>query len=216
MCFRFFSADPHRSLPALLLAALWLLPGTVGSNEVRPSAAEASAFIEELVAGASGALSTSEGSLEAREAAFRELLRDGFDMPYIARIALGKHWRRVDGAEREAYVELFSEFVLKTYAPRLGGFQPERFHVNEALERGTADMLVRTSIDQEGGPAIDAAWRVRMVDGKLRIIDIMVEGVSMVINQRNEFQAVVARNGMTGLMELLRARTERLSVEPPS
>lgn len=203
----------RRSGAALLLMLLCVVPV---SGQDRPGTDQAMDFLQRLVDEAAATLTAGEGSLEAREEGFRELLRVGFDMPYIARIALGKHWPRASDEERATYVDLFSEFVLKSYAPRLGGFRPDQFQVNDAIERGDTDMLVRTSIAQSAGPPINAAWRVRLVEGQPRIVDIVVEGVSMAVNQRNEFNAVVSRNGMTGLLELLRARTERLAVEAPT
>ena len=53
---------------------------------------------------------------------------------------------------------------------------------------------------------------MRPKDGRYRIIDIMVEGVSMAVTQRSEFNAVVRQHGMQGLLQILRARTEKFGV----
>ncbi len=193
-------------------ALMW----TVAAHAERPSPDAAKSFLNELVSAAAAAMRDSGGDLAAREAAYRSLLADGFHMSFIARVSLGKQWRKISKAERETYVALFSEFILRSYAPALGGFDPSHFNVQEAVERGKQDMLVKTSIAQPSGPPISAGWRVRNVEGKLQIVDIIIEGVSMALNQRREFQGVVAKLGMSGLMEMLRARTERLSVEPPA
>jgi phospholipid transport system substrate-binding protein len=75
---------------------------------------------------------------------------------------------------------------------------------------GTKDVVVSTRILRPSGPPIDADWRVRTTGERYRIIDVMVEGVSMVITQRSEFAAVVQRHGLQGLIEVLRARTTKL------
>jgi phospholipid transport system substrate-binding protein len=206
----------HRLLAMLAIAAVLLMSRPGLTAQTRPSQGVALQFMSSLVERASTAITNGDGSLETREKAYRELLSDGFDMKFIARISLGKYWRRISKAERQAYIDLFAEFVLKSYAPRLGGFDPSRFHVNDAVERGKKDMLVRTSIDQPSGPAIAAGWRVRLVKGSPKIVDIVVEGVSMAINQRREFVSVMSRTGISGLMEMLRARTGQLTVEPPA
>ena len=72
--------------------------------------------------------------------------------------------------------------------------------------------MVKTNIVQPGGPPIKANWRVRPLNGEYKIIDIMVEGVSMAVTQRSEFNAVVRRQGMRGLLQTLRARTEKFGV----
>lgn len=204
--------------PGPVWRSLVFLCCVIGANAVsaRLTAEDSMTFMSTLVAEASAALSAGNGSLEQREAAFRKLLQEGFDMPLIARVSLGKYWPRITEAEQAAYVELFGEFVLKSYGPRLASFDSSKFHVTDAVERGKQDMLVNTRIDQPSGPPIEASWRVRDVDGKPRIVDIVVEGVSMALNQRHEFVSVVSRSGMTGLLELLRARTQRLTVQPPS
>ena len=198
----------------LLLVCVMAVSSTWAAE--RPTADNAKAFMQKLVEDAGAALSAEGQTLEEREKSFRALLRDGFDMQFIARVALGKPWKQMTEADRTTYTGLFSEFVLRTYAPRLGGFDPKRFHVTGASPKGKRDMLVETSIDQDGGSAVKAGWRIRLVDQKHRIVDIIVEGVSMTLNQRREFGAVVRKGGVSSLMEMLRARTERLSVEPPS
>ena len=199
-------------LIALVIAASGVTPVTAAE---RPTSDGAQAFMSNLVTNASAAL-TSDGTLEAREQRFRTLLSDGFDMRFIARVALGKPWKTLSAAEQNTYTNLFSEFVLKTYASRLGGFDPERFDVLGAAPKGKRDMLVKTKITQQDGGSIAASWRVRMVAGKHKIVDIIVEGISMALNQRQEFKTVVQQHGVAGLTEMLRARTTSLSVQPPA
>ncbi len=195
------AAGATLTVPGLLLAA------------ASPEAVEGSAaFIKALAQRAISILQSSNGKLSAREAEFRELLATGFDMPFIARFVLGKHWRRATPQERTDYVTLFTEFILQSYSRRLGGYSGETFAVSGAKTAGKRDVLVRTKIVRPGGPPIKADWRVRPKDGQYRIIDIMVEGVSMAVTQRSEFNAVVRKQGMQGLLQALRARTEKFGV----
>ena len=110
------------------------------------------------------------------------------------------------------YQALFTEFILQSYLRRMGGFSGETFTVAGARAAGKKDVLVRTQIDRAGGLLIKAEWRVRPKDGRYRIIDIMVDGVSMAVTQRSEFNAVVRQHGMQGLLQILRARTENFGV----
>lgn len=177
---------------------------------------EATQFIMDLAARAASTLGPSEQDLVKREEALRNLLRGGFEIPFIAQLSLGKHWRRVAKDEKAAYTELFGEFLLMTYGSKLATFDKDKFEVVGAVPRGQKDMVVQTKILQPSGPPIKAGWRVRKFDGEPRIIDILVEGVSMVLNQRQEFSAVLSKDGVRGLMAMLRARTQRLPVEGPT
>ena len=141
------------------------------------------------------------------------IVSDGFDMAFIARVSLGKHWRKISVLSDKPTSA--SSANLSSNPTRLRRLTAN-FHVNDAIESGKRDILVQTNIVQPSGSPISAGWRIRNVEGKLQIIDIIIEGVSMALNQRREFQGVVAKSGMSGLMEMLRARTERLSVEPPA
>jgi phospholipid transport system substrate-binding protein len=169
-------------------------------------------FMEWLANQAITILQQTDGGLEVREQKFRALLKDGFAMEFVARFVLGKHWRRTSAEERTAYLTVFTEYVLKTYSRRMGGYSGETFQTVGARAAGKQDIIVQTRIIQPSGPPILADWRIRVFDGNYKIIDVMVEGVSMAVTQRSEFNAVISQHGMQGLLEALRARTEKYSV----
>ena len=70
---------------------------------------------------------------------------------------------------------------------------------------------VYTRIDRPSGPAILAGWRVREIAGAPKIIDVVIEGISMTIAQRHEFASVTRRGGIEELVQMLRAQTEKRS-----
>lgn len=193
----------------LALAAMALLPRAVAADVGRAQIDGATAFINDLAEQALAVLRRHDLSLEQREAVFRKLLREGFDMNFIARFVLGRHWREMNVEQQAEYLEVFSEYVLQTYSRRLGGYAGQSFAVTGARPAGKQDVIVQTRIDQPSGAPISADWRVRVGDG-YRIVDIMVEGVSMAVTQRSEFGAVVQRGGVAGLVEALRARTQMM------
>jgi phospholipid transport system substrate-binding protein len=195
-------------LPAILVC--WVgLEGPAGAA-VQPGAA--SQFIRQLGDQAIATLNVPGGSLESRESRFRRLLSEGFDLSFIGRFVLGRYWRQATPEQRSDYSALFAEYVLKTYSARLGGYTGESMTIVSERPAGTKDVVVSTRIVRPSGPPILADWRVRTTGDRLRIIDIMVEGVSMVVTQRSEFAAVIQRRGLQGLIEVLRARTTKLPV----
>ena len=192
------------------IVVLWIGAGGFAEAAMQPGAA--SLFIRQLGDQAIAALRAPGASLEAREAQFRKLLSEGFDLAFIGRFVLGRHWRKATPEQRTDYMALFSEYVLQTYSSRLGGYAGETMAILSERPAGTKDMLVSTRIERPSGPPILANWRVRTSGERYRVIDIMVEGVSMVVTQRSEFAAVVQRHGLQGLIEVLRARTTKLPV----
>lgn len=196
----------------LAAGATVAVPGVLFAAASPQAIESAAAFIRKLAGQAIGILQSSNVRLAAREAQFRVLMSNGFDMPFIARFVLGKHWRKATPQQRSDYVALFTEFILQTYSRRMGGYSGQSFAVAGARAAGKRDILVRTRIVRPGGPPIKADWRVRPNGSEYRIIDIMVEGVSMGVTQRSEFNAVVRQRGMPGLLQALRARTQKFGV----
>ena len=196
----------------VLATFLLLLPGLSGPTQAATDPTAAAAFIDGLGKQAFSTLQQGEMSLAEREAAFGSILRQGFDLNLIGRFVLGKHWRRATPEQQADYLAVFSDFVIKTYARRLGGFSGQSFTITGTQHSGEKkDVMVATRIDRPSGPPIGATWRVREIEGELRIIDVVIEGVSMAVTQRQEFSSVTQRGGIEGLVQVLRAQTQRLS-----
>lgn len=217
---RFAASGLHRRSALRWLGTALLAAAAAPALGQGPAKAEvsqqavdgAAAFIKQIADYAIQILQTSNGSLEQREAQFRNLLAQGFDIDFISRFVLGRYWRRASADEKSEYQALFREYILKTYSRRLGGYSGETFEIRGARAAGRQDVMVSTVIHQPNGPPIAADWRVRVGSDAYRIIDIMVEGVSMAIAQRDEFSNVVRTQGMQGLLQALRARTQMFSV----
>ena len=100
---------------------------------------------------------------------------------------------------------------MHKYSAMLGGYAGETMAVVSEQAAGEKDILVHTRIDRPSGPPIEAHWRVRSKDGNQRIIDVMVEGISMAVTQRAEFRSVIKRHGIDGLIQILDAQSNKLS-----
>ncbi len=196
----------------ILSLALFAMTGVASAAYATAQTGTASQFIHQLGNQAITTLQTPGITLEEREARFRGILRQGFDLPFIGRFVLGRYWKQTAPEVRDDYLNLFSEYLLQVYSARLGGYAGETLTVVSEGPAGAKDVVVSTRIDRPSGPPIAAEWRVRATDNRLRIIDVSVEGVSMVVTQRSEFASVIQRNGVEGLIEVLRARTTKISV----
>ena len=104
------------------------------------------------------------------------------------------------------YLALFEGYVVKTYAAWFARNVGERLTVVEVRQANPKDVVVRTRIERRNQPPIFAEWRVRAIANQDRIIDIASNGSSLAGNQRLEFEAVVKRNGIDGLIAFLRGR----------
>ena len=188
----------------MILAAWVASPARAGTE-----AETAETFIQELADSGVAMLETADGAAAGREAEFRNLVRRGFALDAIGRFVVARHWRKMDGDQQAEYQEMFAEWLLKSYASRLGGFEGQRIEVAGSVELDNRhrDVVVRTRIaGADGQPEMLVDWRVRKFDATHRIIDVIVEGVSMAAAQKSEFEAVIRKAGVEGLMENLRSR----------
>jgi len=158
------------------------------------------------------ALSNAKAMSDAdRDAEFRRLMKEGFDLALIGRFVMGVHWRRATDAEKAEYAPLFEDYVIRTYANRLTGYNDERFEVQSAKPDDDKDVIVVSLIHRSEGAPIKVDWRVRVSGDSPKIIDVIVEGASMAISQRSEFSSVIQNNGgqVAALIKLLRDKTAK-------
>lgn len=155
----------------------------------------AAAFIDKMGARAIGFLSNPDMSQEQRKAKFRSLLREHYDMDTIARFALGKYWRLASEKQRKDYRRLFEDMVVAVYARRFEEYNGQKFEVRGQRAEGERDSLVTSYIVPGDGAEFRVDWRVRKKGGGYRIVDVIVEGVSMAMTQRQDFSAVIQKGG---------------------
>jgi phospholipid transport system substrate-binding protein len=163
-------------------------------------------FISDLGARAITVLS-SQAPQSEREKQFRAIFDAGFDVPAIARFTLGRYWLTASEAQRTEYTALFSTYMVHVYTVRFNEFVGLKFMVTGSRPEGDASSLVSSRMGNTQPVAID--WRVATKGGDFKITDLVVEGISMSVTQRQEFGAVIQRGGgdVESLLKLLRQRT---------
>ena len=172
------------------------------------SADGAAKFIQSLADQAIAVLQSKDTTLSQRETEFRELLKRGFAIRAIGRFLLGPYWKKATDQQKEEYFQLISDWIVKTYAIRFGGYTNERFSIiGTRANPNDNDVFVASRIEKPGSSvSYKADWRVRETKAGYKIIDIEVDGISMALAQQSEFKSVARRNGIEGLLQILRQR----------
>jgi phospholipid transport system substrate-binding protein len=178
-----------------------LMPATV---MVSPSA-----FIQQLGDLALQSLTDTRMPLMAREERVRAILANYFDIQTIGRFAMGQHWRDASDLQRQEYLTLFEDSLVRTYARRFEDYAGQRLEVGAFTPSGETDYIVASQVVQQGGPAVSLEWRVRKTPAGLKIVDVVVEGISMSVTQRADFTAVIQRGGRGGVDALLASMREQ-------
>ncbi len=202
----------RRRVLALLavLGVAFVAPGVPGAQRL-----DAGAFLESLNRDAIAMLTDPSLDQTQKERDLRSLFRQSFDVPAISRFVLGKHWRRASTAERQDFVDAFEEMNMRQFLPMLAEFSAEMFSALKVQQDAAKPSLslVSTKIDRSEGEPISAVWRIRNKDGQYKVLDIVVEGVSMAITLRHEYGAVVKTDGVDGLIAIMREKSAELATQ---
>ena len=196
-----------------ILATFAVVSGAFANESLSKADAQAAkTFITALGDTAIGTLTEANISDAQREERFKSLVEANFNTPLIARFVLGRHWRTASEDERTEFQNLFKKFMITTYANRFKDYSGEEFIVESASVK-RRDIWIDSRIQRHiaGAPPVRIRWRVRPAGPSFKIIDVVVEGISMSITQRDEFAAVIQSNGGTvhSLNEQLKKRITR-------
>lgn len=189
---------------AVLFSALLVISGTQANAADDAWKTDPTAFINHFAqAGIDDILNADIDTVE-KTARFRTLFNDGFDIPAISRFVLGRSWRRASDANKEAFIALFEDVIVYTWSRRFSEYTGQTIEVRGTSPDGEIGTLVDSVIVDENGQTITAQWRLRQRDEGLRIVDVIIEGVSMSITYRQDYASVIRQQGgFTGLLDLL-------------
>ena len=180
---------------------------TAGSGAEAALATPQGKFIQALGDRAIAILADKSLNAERRNGKFRDMMHDSFDLATIGRFVIGRNWQAATPEQQKEYMHLFEELVVKTYSDRFALYTGENFHVKAVTPEGDRDFIVNSEIlHPDGSPPSTVDWRLRQKEGKMGIIDVVVEGVSMSVTQRQEYASVIERSGgnIDGLLDVMR------------
>ena len=200
-----------RRIPIVLVFVFGLFSGlgVAGVASAEDPAAGAKVFIENLADRAVKSLAAPDIDTAERRKRFRAVMLENFAFKRIAKWVLGRYWRRASDAEKTEYLKLYEDVLVLVYADRFAKYSGEVLDVGRSEVRGKNDILVYSKIVRpEGLKAVDVAWRISQQKSEYKIIDVMVEGLSMGLTQKKEFASVIRQNGagVQGLIDELRKR----------
>jgi len=142
-----------------------------------------------------------------RQAAILTVLQANFDMPAMARSALGTHWNQATESERARFLKAVATAEAKAYSERFGQYGGQTLTIGKVTPRPNGASVVDSRLNQSSGQPIKLEWEVR----NDRIADVKVEGVSMVMTRRSDYNSYIQNNGgkVEPLVRELEARAAR-------
>ena len=201
----------------LLLAIVGLSCAAAGDSVAAADGKDPAALVRHVGDSAIGLLSDTSLSDADRETRVREVLQDAFAVDAVGRFVLGHYWRAATPAQQDAYMAVFREYVVNSIAARFGDYSGEKMQVVDERDDHGKGTIVNTVIDSPAHGLVQVQWRVRDIDGEPKIIDVIVEGVSLLLTQRSEFAAVISNNrgSIDALIDDLKVKVEQLKAKRP-
>jgi len=135
---------------------------------------------------------------------FRNLYLTSFDNYYISRFVLGRYWGKLDDDLKRRFIESFNNYIVATYAPKFKGWEGTFKAVDSLLDKNYYN--VKMDVLNKDGPTLKLMWKIYLDKNKnFKILDVNIDGISMLVTQRAEFMAVIKNNpkGVIGLIEAM-------------
>ena len=177
----------------LSVSAFALTLGFLATAGTGMAAEDPAAFIGDLGTGCIQVLGPNvpQGQRLAR---VRELFSEDFDIPEIGRFVLGPYWRAITPEQQREFLRLFQEYTVQAYSTRLSQFGGTPFRVTGTRRNGDEIVVTSQAAPANGGP-VQIDWHLINRDGRHKITDVSVDGVSMKATQRDAFMSVIQKNG---------------------
>ena len=141
----------------------------------------------------------------------REVVFPRIDRERTAQWVLGANWRTATPAQREQFINEFSDLLLRTYGTALRQYDSEKLNYLPTQAPAGADRVtVRTEIIRPDGPKVSVDYQLTNRSGEWKVYDVIIENVSMVVTYRSEYAAIIKRDGMDGLLKQLAERNRAI------
>jgi phospholipid transport system substrate-binding protein len=136
------------------------------------------------------------------------VVRETFDVAFMAAKTIGSTWRRLDSAERKRWVEAFEGYTVSNFADRFDGFSGETLEIVGEKPASHETLVVLTRLTRPGDDDVELNYRMRDAGGGWRVVDIYADGtVSEVALRRSEYASVLKQGGIEKLIASVNAKT---------
>ena len=207
-----------RSLPrrlalalALVLSAVFVLPAAAGapSDQLRSQ-------IDRVLKTLDDPELKKEGRAKERRTAVRKIANEIFDFGETARRSLGRHWQPRTPAEREEFVQLFSDLLERSYISKVELYGGEKIqYLGDTIDDQT-QAKVQTKLLTKSGSDIPIEYRMHKKGERWLVYDVIIEGVSLVANYRTQFNKIIQTSSYQELVKKMKTKQEELATGTPS
>jgi phospholipid transport system substrate-binding protein len=203
-----------RALARLRAVAATLLFAALAAVALPAAAQEAPDALVKRVSSEALATIKSDPQIQAGDVThIRELietkLAPHFDIMRMTALAMGKNWRTATPEQQKRLAEEFRTLLVRTYSTALNKYRDETIDY-KPLRMNPADteVTVRTQVVRQGGQPVQIDYSMAKTPDGWKAYDVVIGGVSLVTNYRDEFNQQVQSGGIDGLIKTLSERNK--------
>ena len=190
-------------LSSLVVAAAVLASTAHTANE------EPKQVVEQITGQVIKVLADKSQSTEAKRAAVQQIVYAWVDFDTMSKLVLAANWKKLSEAQQKDFVDQFRQHLSNTYGRNVDSYRDEKVKVGDTRDEARGDVTVKTAIDRGGANDIFVDYRLRKIGGQWKIIDVVIERVSLVSNFRSQFQEVMAQGGVDKLLAMLKEKNAK-------
>jgi phospholipid transport system substrate-binding protein len=149
---------------------------------------------------------------DVRRTKIEDIIYRYVDFETLSRLVMARNWNRLSDPQKSEFMTEFKKHLSHTYGDNIDNYRNERVAILSERPEKRGDVTVKSKIVRGGSDDILVDYRLRKREENWRIIDVVIEGVSLVANFRSQFQEIMTSGGAERLLKLLREK----NLEPPS
>ena len=187
-----------------------------GTSQVVAAVQSPEAVVKETSNGVIEKIESQRSALEANPSQVYELVNElvipHFDFISMSKWVLGKNWKSANEAQRNEFIEQFKTLLVRTYARALleySGQEVKYFPVEQNPKSNLA--VVKTELTSEGSQPFPVAYRMHQKNEEWKVVDVAVDGVSLVSTYRGSFASQIKKEGFDSLVQKLSDKNEKLA-----
>jgi phospholipid transport system substrate-binding protein len=192
------------ALLALLLASL-----SAGLPRRVPAQDSARAVVQETADQVVAVLENKSLTADQKRHQIEQIVYAHFDFDVLSRLVLARNWNQLNAAQQKEFVEEFKKHLSLTYGKNVETYNGERAVITGERAEARGDTTVKTKVVRPHADEILVDYRLRQENGRWHVIDVVIEGVSLVANFRSQFQEIIANGGAEHLLQLLREKNTK-------
>ena len=135
------------------------------------------------------------------------LIEKSIDFNWVSRYVLGREYNNFTEQQKTDFKKLYKDFLINNYGPKFDNYKAKSFNI-DAIEDKKKYNLVKSTLELEDNSKVSFAFRIKRDkdDNKFKIIDIIVEKVSLITTQKSEFSSAIAQNGIDDFLKKMQEK----------